>query len=130
MIHLLPLRLELKKVKLRSKLNCLNCARSFATNKETRRFVLFVEGRRGLLFRYIEFRVHYIPFSKRGSVRIRSLTMRVVTGTQLLPGSMALEPCSSLANELQLFSFNEDDRERERDYCNLIHKPIQPLARG
>lgn len=32
--------------------------------------------------------------------------------TQLLPGSMALEPCSSLANELQLFSFNEDDRER------------------
>lgn len=50
--------------------------------------------------------------------------------TQLLPGSMALEPCSSLANELQLFSFNEDDRERERDYCNLIHKPIQPLARG
>lgn len=60
------------------------------------------------------------PFPTRDSVRIRSLTMRVVTGTQ--PRSHAASSrfdgtrtlCLGLANEQQLFSFNDDERKRER----------------
>lgn len=84
------------------------------------------------------------PFPTRDSVRIRSLTMRVVTATQprshaatqLLLGSMALELSAwdSLTNSnfsrLTMTREREREREGKRDYCNLILKPIQPLTRG
>ena len=103
-------------------------------------------GRRGgggwvILFRYIGFRVHYIPFRSgalRSSPIVNDARRYRHAATQLLLGSMALELSRALGSRGSLTNGNfsrltktgTPKGERERDYCNLIPEANQPLARG